>query len=178
MASRRARLGAPYLATSVRRSSAAFVRHIPVLPRRAFSRSSIAPVLRFGARDHDAVPASRPVPRPSTRDEGIGEPGEPRRGRAPVETIERLLHYSTPVKIRGERYRLKDNKRADIFTVPGAMAGDSDGEFETGDSAKSVLRSPSIQPLWFACYADSELSLAQRSAAMRQNSSLGLNVLA
>jgi DNA replication protein DnaC len=35
--------------------------------------------------------------------------------------IDRLLHYSTTVNIRGESYRLKDKKRAGIFTVPSAM---------------------------------------------------------
>lgn len=32
--------------------------------------------------------------------------------------IDRLLHYSTTVNIRGESYRLKDKKRAGIFTMP------------------------------------------------------------
>lgn len=35
--------------------------------------------------------------------------------------IDRLLHYSTTVNIRGESYRLKDKKRAGIFTMPAAM---------------------------------------------------------
>jgi DNA replication protein DnaC len=33
-------------------------------------------------------------------------------------TIDRLLHYSTTVNIRGESYRLKDKKRGGIFTMP------------------------------------------------------------
>src|SRR5437660_12402773 len=32
--------------------------------------------------------------------------------------IDRLLHYSPTVNIRGESYRLKDKKRAGIFTMP------------------------------------------------------------
>jgi DNA replication protein DnaC len=32
--------------------------------------------------------------------------------------IDRLLHYSTTVNIRGESYRLKDKKRAGIFSMP------------------------------------------------------------
>ena len=32
--------------------------------------------------------------------------------------IDRLLHYSTTVNIRGESYRLRDKKRAGIFTMP------------------------------------------------------------
>ncbi len=32
--------------------------------------------------------------------------------------IDRLLHYSTTVNIRGESYRLKDKKRAGVFTMP------------------------------------------------------------
>src|SRR5207245_5247483 len=32
--------------------------------------------------------------------------------------IERLLHYSITVNIRAESYRLKDKKRAGIFTMP------------------------------------------------------------
>ena len=35
--------------------------------------------------------------------------------------IDRLLHYSTTVNIRGESYRLKDKKRAGIFTMPSSM---------------------------------------------------------
>ncbi len=35
--------------------------------------------------------------------------------------IDRLLHYSTTVNIRGESYRLKDKKRAGIFTMPTSM---------------------------------------------------------
>lgn len=40
---------------------------------------------------------------------------------AAVAIIDRLLHYSTTVNIRGESYRLKDKKRAGVFTVPPAM---------------------------------------------------------
>jgi DNA replication protein DnaC len=32
--------------------------------------------------------------------------------------LDRLLHFSTTVNIRGESYRLKDKKRAGVFTVP------------------------------------------------------------
>jgi hypothetical protein len=35
--------------------------------------------------------------------------------------IDRLLHYSTTVNICGESYRLKDKKRAGIFTMPTSM---------------------------------------------------------
>jgi len=35
--------------------------------------------------------------------------------------IDRLLHYSTTVNIRGESYRLKDKERAGIFTMPTSM---------------------------------------------------------
>jgi len=34
--------------------------------------------------------------------------------------IDRLLHYSTTVNIRGESYRLKDKKRAGVFSMPTA----------------------------------------------------------
>ena len=34
--------------------------------------------------------------------------------------IDRLLHYSTTVNIRGDSYRLKDKKRAGVFTIPSA----------------------------------------------------------
>lgn len=36
--------------------------------------------------------------------------------------IDRLLHYSTTVNIRGESYRLKDKKRAGVFTMPTPVA--------------------------------------------------------
>jgi DNA replication protein DnaC len=39
---------------------------------------------------------------------------------AAVAVIDRLLHYSTTVNIRGESYRLKDKKRAGIFSTPPA----------------------------------------------------------
>ena len=39
---------------------------------------------------------------------------------AAAAVIDRLLHYSTTVNIRGESYRLKDKKRAGVFTVPTA----------------------------------------------------------
>jgi len=47
---------------------------------------------------------------------------------AAVAIIDRLLHFSTTVNIRGESYRLKDKKRAGIFTVPPTRAGDSEPE--------------------------------------------------
>jgi len=34
--------------------------------------------------------------------------------------LDRLLHYSTTINIRGESYRLKDKKRAGVFTLPTA----------------------------------------------------------
>src|ERR671936_394407 len=45
---------------------------------------------------------------------------------AAVAIIDRLLHFSTTVNIRGESYRLKDKKRAGIFMVPPAMAADTE----------------------------------------------------
>jgi DNA replication protein DnaC len=39
---------------------------------------------------------------------------------AAVAVIDRLLHYSTTVNVRGESYRLKDKKRAGIFGAPPA----------------------------------------------------------
>jgi len=39
---------------------------------------------------------------------------------AAAAVIDRLLHYSTTVNIRGDSYRLKDKKRAGVFTVPTA----------------------------------------------------------
>ena len=39
---------------------------------------------------------------------------------AAAAVIDRLLHYSTTVNIRGESYRLKDKRRAGVFTVPTA----------------------------------------------------------
>jgi DNA replication protein DnaC len=32
--------------------------------------------------------------------------------------LDRLLHYSTTMNLRGESYRLKDKKRAGVFSVP------------------------------------------------------------
>ncbi len=45
---------------------------------------------------------------------------------AAVAIIDRLLHFSTTVNIRGESYRLKDKKRAGVFTMPAAMAAVSE----------------------------------------------------
>jgi len=39
---------------------------------------------------------------------------------AAAAVLDRLLHYSTTVNIRGESYRLKDKKRAGVFTIPTA----------------------------------------------------------
>ncbi len=39
---------------------------------------------------------------------------------AAAAVIDRLLHYSSTVNIRGDSYRLKDKKRAGIFTMPAA----------------------------------------------------------
>jgi DNA replication protein DnaC len=36
---------------------------------------------------------------------------------AAAAVIDRLLHYSTTVNIRGDSYRLKDRKRAGVFNV-------------------------------------------------------------
>jgi DNA replication protein DnaC len=41
---------------------------------------------------------------------------------AAVAVIDRLLHYSTTVNIRGDSYRLNDKKRAGIFSTPPAKA--------------------------------------------------------
>lgn len=60
---------------------------------------------------------------------------------AAVAIIDRLLHYSTTVNIRGESYRLKDKKRAGIFTVPAAMAGDS--EAQVGNLKPAIRRNRS-----------------------------------
>ena len=54
--------------------------------------------------------------------------------------FDRLLHYSTTVNIRGESYRLKDQKRAGIFTVPAAMAHDSEAQVGNLKPAKSKPR--------------------------------------
>jgi DNA replication protein DnaC len=59
---------------------------------------------------------------------------------AGVAIIDRLLHYSTTVNIRGESYRLKDEKRH--FTVPPTLAAEPEPqveEFQTGAQTKSVL---------------------------------------
>ena len=37
---------------------------------------------------------------------------------AAAAVIDRLLHYSTTVNIRGESYRLKDKRRAGVFSTP------------------------------------------------------------
>ena len=39
---------------------------------------------------------------------------------AAAAVIDRLLHYSTTVNIRGDSYRLKDKKRAGVFNMPAA----------------------------------------------------------
>ena len=39
---------------------------------------------------------------------------------AAAAVIDRLLHYSTTVNIRGDSYRLKEKKRAGVFTMPAA----------------------------------------------------------
>lgn len=39
---------------------------------------------------------------------------------AAAAVIDRLLHFSTTVNIRGESYRLKDKKRAGVFAIPSA----------------------------------------------------------
>lgn len=58
---------------------------------------------------------------------------------AAVAIIDRLLHFSTTVNIRGESYRLKDKKRAGIFMVPPAMSGDS--EPQVGNLRPATSRS-------------------------------------
>ena len=47
---------------------------------------------------------------------------------AAVAIIDRLLHFSTTVNIRGESYRLKDKKRAGVFTPPAAMPAVSEAQ--------------------------------------------------
>jgi len=42
--------------------------------------------------------------------------------------IDRLLHYSTTVNIRGESYRLKDKKRAGIFTMPASVSATTEAQ--------------------------------------------------
>jgi DNA replication protein DnaC len=42
--------------------------------------------------------------------------------------IDRLLHYSTTVNIRGESYRLKDKKRAGIFTMPTSASATTEAQ--------------------------------------------------
>jgi DNA replication protein DnaC len=42
--------------------------------------------------------------------------------------IDRLLHYSTTVNIRGESYRLKDKKRAGIFTMPASVPATTEAQ--------------------------------------------------
>jgi DNA replication protein DnaC len=39
--------------------------------------------------------------------------------------IDRLLHYSTTINIRGESYRFKDKKRAGVFATPSPVASAS-----------------------------------------------------
>jgi DNA replication protein DnaC len=41
---------------------------------------------------------------------------------AAASVIDRLLHHSTTVNIRGESYRLKDKKRAGVFSTPAARS--------------------------------------------------------
>ncbi len=41
---------------------------------------------------------------------------------AAAAVIDRLLHYSTTINIRGESYRLKDKKRAGVFSTPAAKS--------------------------------------------------------
>jgi len=38
--------------------------------------------------------------------------------------LDRLLHHSTTVNIRGESYRLKDKRRAGVFTIPAAKGSE------------------------------------------------------
>lgn len=42
--------------------------------------------------------------------------------------IDRLLHYSTTVNIRGESYRLRDKKRAGIFTMPTSTLANTEAQ--------------------------------------------------
>jgi hypothetical protein len=41
---------------------------------------------------------------------------------AAAAVIDRLLHFSTTVNIRGESYRLKDKRRAGVFSTPAAKS--------------------------------------------------------
>ena len=61
---------------------------------------------------------------------------------AAAAVIDRLLHYSTTVNIRGESYRLKDKKRAGVFSTPPSQADLLNvltGEFQTVDLLRTHL---------------------------------------
>ena len=59
---------------------------------------------------------------------------------AAVAIIDRLLHCSTTVNIRGESYRLKDKKRAGLFTVPPAVAAASEAQVGNSKPATRSIR--------------------------------------
>ena len=50
--------------------------------------------------------------------------------------LDRLLHHSTTINIRGESYRLKDRKRAGLLGTRGQEGGAA-GEFSTGPASAS-----------------------------------------
>jgi DNA replication protein DnaC len=57
--------------------------------------------------------------------------------------LDRLLHHSTTINIRGESYRLKDRRRAGLLPTPGTEAGAEGAAFSTGpDSATPKARRP------------------------------------
>jgi len=53
-----------------------------------------------------------------TSNKCYGEWGSVLGGEVAAAVVDRLLHYSTTVNIRGDSYRLKDKKRAAVFSVP------------------------------------------------------------
>ena len=60
----------------------------------------------------------------AVRDEGSARLGAPSLATkvAAAAVIDRLLNFSTTVNIRGESYRLKDKKRAGVFSTPAAKS--------------------------------------------------------
>lgn len=55
--------------------------------------------------------------------------------------LDRLLHHSTTINIRGESYRLKDRRRAGLVPLRGTDAGGASAAFSTGsDSATPKTR--------------------------------------
>jgi len=46
--------------------------------------------------------------------------------------LDRLLHHSTTINIRGQSYRLREKRKAGVFQEPGDLLPDSDPESERG----------------------------------------------